>query len=204
MLSGYIQISEIRQLSESNTDGFEMHFECDFSPYRNRTLTWSHSCIKVQYPCPCSGLEVVTAVKFQNLFGGLGAISAVRIQNHFRGPRGCISCGGSESSLRSRSYISCQGRELLQRSRSCLSCQGPDSLWRSRRLSAVKIQNPSSGQWDCIGCQDSESGQKLGGCISCQDPDSLKRSIGLFWLSRFRILVEVHGAVSALMVQGEK
>ena len=32
-------------LSESNKNGFEMRFKCEFSPFRIQTLTWSHPCI---------------------------------------------------------------------------------------------------------------------------------------------------------------
>ena len=37
----------IRDISESNKNGFEMHFQCDFSPFRVQTLTWSHPCYTV-------------------------------------------------------------------------------------------------------------------------------------------------------------
>ena len=40
--SGYSWILGFRYLSESNKNGFEMHFECELSPYRIQTLTWSH------------------------------------------------------------------------------------------------------------------------------------------------------------------
>ena len=32
-------------LLEANQNVFEMHFECEFSPLRIQTLTWSHPCV---------------------------------------------------------------------------------------------------------------------------------------------------------------
>ena len=46
--SGYSQISGFRYLSERNKTGVEMHFECDFSPFRIQTLTRSHPSNKQQ------------------------------------------------------------------------------------------------------------------------------------------------------------
>ena len=48
-ISGYSRISgfKIRFLSEGNKNGFEMHFECERSPFRIQTLAWSHPCILV-------------------------------------------------------------------------------------------------------------------------------------------------------------
>ena len=43
-LSGYHHISGFRCLSESSKNGFEVHFECEFLPFRIQTLTWSHPC----------------------------------------------------------------------------------------------------------------------------------------------------------------
>ena len=40
--SGYSHISRFRFLSEGNTNGCEMQFECDFSPLRSQTLTRPH------------------------------------------------------------------------------------------------------------------------------------------------------------------
>ena len=37
--SGYSRISGFRYLSKSNKNGFEMHFESEFSPIRIQTLT---------------------------------------------------------------------------------------------------------------------------------------------------------------------
>ena len=42
--SGYSRISRFRCLSESNENGFKVHFECEFSPFRIQMLTWSHPC----------------------------------------------------------------------------------------------------------------------------------------------------------------
>ena len=39
--SGYSQISGFRSLSEWSKNGFEMHFECEFSSFRIQTLAWS-------------------------------------------------------------------------------------------------------------------------------------------------------------------
>ena len=44
--SGYGRISGFRYFTESGKNGFETHFECELSPFRIQTLTWSH-------PCPC-------------------------------------------------------------------------------------------------------------------------------------------------------
>ena len=44
VFSGHSWISEFRFLSESNKNGGEMHFECDFSPFRIQTLTQSLPC----------------------------------------------------------------------------------------------------------------------------------------------------------------
>ena len=41
ILSVIFHISGFRFLSENNSDGIEMHFECDFSHFRVRTLVWS-------------------------------------------------------------------------------------------------------------------------------------------------------------------
>ena len=40
--SGYSRSSGFRFLLESNKNGFEMHFDGDFSPFRIQTLAWSH------------------------------------------------------------------------------------------------------------------------------------------------------------------
>ena len=41
--SGNSRISGLRYLSKSNTNSIEMHFECDFAPFRIQTLTLSHT-----------------------------------------------------------------------------------------------------------------------------------------------------------------
>ena len=40
--SGHSWVLGFRYFSESNKNSFEMHFDCDFSPFRTQTLTWSH------------------------------------------------------------------------------------------------------------------------------------------------------------------
>ena len=40
--SRYSWISGFIYLSESNNNEFEMHFECEFSPFRLQILTWFH------------------------------------------------------------------------------------------------------------------------------------------------------------------
>ena len=41
------QISRFIFLSESYKNGVEMHFECDFAPFRIQTLIQSHPCKKL-------------------------------------------------------------------------------------------------------------------------------------------------------------
>ena len=43
--SGYSRISRFRYLSESNQNGVEMHFECDFSHFRIQSVNWPHPCL---------------------------------------------------------------------------------------------------------------------------------------------------------------
>ena len=41
-LLGYSRISGFRYLSDSIKNGFKIHFECEFSPFRIQILTGSH------------------------------------------------------------------------------------------------------------------------------------------------------------------
>ena len=65
--SGYIRISGFRFLSESNKNGVEMHFECDFPSFRIQTLTQSHPCIVFYFVYSCVLFRNFSHGKFGSL-----------------------------------------------------------------------------------------------------------------------------------------
>ena len=50
--SGFSWISGFRCISGSNKNGFGMHFEVEFSPFRIQTLAWSHAWFCFLYTPP--------------------------------------------------------------------------------------------------------------------------------------------------------